>query len=145
VRNMSERVLILIGSKSDMEIAQKCKDKLEEYEIESRLEVASAHRDPELVDELVKNTTADVIIAMAGLSAALPGAVAAKTIKPVIGVPIDVKLGGLDALLSTVQLPPGVPVASVGIDNAKNAAFLAMRMLGLKDESIAKRLKPALK
>lgn len=142
---MSERVLILIGSKSDEPIAQKCKDKLFEYEIESRLEVASAHRDPELVDELVKNTTADVIIAMAGLSAALPGAVAAKTIKPVIGVPIDAKLGGMDALLSTVQLPPGVPVAAVGIDNAKNAAFLAMRILGLKYEDVAKRLKPAMK
>ncbi|MFA5108795.1 MAG: 5-(carboxyamino)imidazole ribonucleotide mutase [Candidatus Micrarchaeia archaeon] len=145
VIRMSQKVLILIGSESDMEHAKKCSEKLSEFGVENKIEVASAHRSPQKVDELVKNSPAKIFIAMAGLSAALPGVVASKTIKPVIGVPLNVKLEGLDALLSTMNMPSGVPVATVGVDNAKNAAFLAMRMLALEDEKLAAKLKPAMK
>ena len=142
---MAEKVLILIGSESDMEHAKKCAGKLDEFSVENRIEVASAHRDPQKVEELISNSSADVFIAMAGLSAALPGVVASKTIKPVIGVPLNVKMDGLDALMSVMQMPSGVPVASVGIDNAKNAAFLAMRVLALSDSELSGKLKPAMK
>ncbi len=138
-----ERVLILSGSKSDEKVYEKAVKTLEEFGVEYRLEIASAHRNPELVEKLVKETEADVIIAVAGLSAALPGVVASKTTKPVIGVPVDVKLEGLDALLSIMQMPPGIPVATVGIDNGKNAALLAIQILALKDEKLAKKLREA--
>ncbi|MBD3353505.1 MAG: 5-(carboxyamino)imidazole ribonucleotide mutase, partial [Candidatus Lokiarchaeota archaeon] len=95
------------------------------------LQIISAHRNPDKLDEYVKNSLAKIFICVAGLSAALPGVVASKTDKPVIGVPVDAKLNGLDALLSIVQMPPGVPVACVGIDNGKNAAYLAIRILNL--------------
>ena len=138
-----ERVLILSGSKSDEKVYEKAVKTLEEFGVEYKLEVASAHRAPDLVEKLVKETKADVIIAVAGLSAALPGVVASKTTKPVIGVPVDVKLEGLDALLSIMQMPPGIPVATVGIDNGKNAAMLAIEILALKDEGLAKKLTEA--
>jgi len=128
---MGEDVLIIIGSKSDEEHAKKCAKVLEENKVKYKLEVASAHREPQKVEELVKNSSAKVFIAMAGLSAALPGVVASKTKKPVIGVPLNVRLEGLDALLSSMQMPSGVPVATVGIDNGKNAAHLAIRILSL--------------
>lgn len=133
-------VLIIIGSESDMAIAEKAKEVLDEFGITNEIKVASAHRTPELVDKIIKESDAKVFIAIAGLSAALPGVVASKTKKPVIGVPVNVKLGGLDALLSIAQMPSGVPVATVGIDNAKNAAFLAIRILALSDEKIVKRI-----
>ena len=142
---MAEKVLILIGSESDMEHAKKCAAKLKEFSVESKIEVASAHRNPRKVEELVLSSSAEVFVCMAGLSAALPGVVASKTIKPVIGVPLNVKLDGLDALLSSMQMPSGVPVATVGIDNAKNAAFLAMRILAVSDSKLAGKLKPAMK
>jgi 5-(carboxyamino)imidazole ribonucleotide mutase len=142
---MTEDVLIIIGSQTDMQHAQTCAKKLEEFDIKNRIEVASAHRDPQLVDDIVNKTSAKVIVAMAGLSAALPGVVASKTIKPIIGVPLDVKLSGIDALLSTMQMPSGVPVACVGVDNAKNGAFLAMRILAINDKKLAMKLKPAMK
>ncbi|MFH1307028.1 MAG: 5-(carboxyamino)imidazole ribonucleotide mutase [Candidatus Micrarchaeota archaeon] len=135
-----EDVLVLIGSKSDEEKAGKCMQVLEEYGVKAKLEIASAHRTPEKVDELVKNSNAKVFIAMAGLSAALPGVVASKTKKPVIGVPLDVKIGGVDALLASMQMPSGVPVATVGIDNAKNAAYLAIRILALQDKELEGKL-----
>lgn len=135
--------MILSGSKSDEEVYGKTVKTLEEFGVEYKLEIASAHRTPELVDKLVTETKADVIIAVAGLSAALPGVVASKTTKPVIGVPVNVKLEGLDALLSIMQMPPGIPVATVGIDNGKNAAMLAIEILALKDEKLAKKLKEA--
>ncbi len=138
-----ERVLILSGSKSDEEIYQRAAKTLDEFGVEYKLEIASAHRNPELVEKLVRETKADVIIAVAGLSAALPGVVASKTTKPVIGVPVNVKLEGLDALLSIMQMPPGVPVATVGIDNGKNAALLAIQILALKDEKLTKKLREA--
>jgi 5-(carboxyamino)imidazole ribonucleotide mutase len=126
---------IVMGSKSDMPVMEKAADELEERGIRHEMRVMSAHRDPETVAEYAKNARLRglrVIIAGAGLSAALPGVVAAHTDLPVIGVPLSSKTsvaGGLDALLAVTQMPPGVPVASVGVDNAKNAAVLAARIL----------------
>ncbi|WP_099211756.1 5-(carboxyamino)imidazole ribonucleotide mutase [Thermococcus henrietii] len=134
------KVLVVMGSKSDGHIAEKVTAVLDEFGVEYDVEVASAHRNPKKVEELAKKDDYDVFIAIAGLSAALPGVIAAHTIKPVIGVPVSAKLGGLDALLSIAQLPPGVPVATVGIDNGKNAALLAIEILALKDEGLKKKL-----
>ncbi len=134
-------VLILLGSESDMPIARKAADALKGLGISHGIKVASAHRQPDLLDRIVKESDAEVFIGIAGLSAALPGVIASKTTKPVIGVPVNVKLKGLDALLSTMQLPPGVPVATVGIDNGKNAALLAARILALSDAKLAGKLK----
>ncbi len=133
-------VLILLGSESDMPIANKAIDALKELGISHELKIASAHRQPDLLDKIIKESNAKVFIGIAGLSAALPGVIASKTKKPVIGVPVNVKLDGLDALLSTMQLPPGVPVATVGIDNGKNAALLAARILAVSDVKIAAKL-----
>ena len=127
---------IVMGSKSDMPVMERAGDELEERGIRFEIRVMSAHRDPETVADYAKNARMrglKVIIAGAGLSAALPGVVAAHTDLPVIGVPLTSKTsvaGGLDALLSIAQMPPGVPVAAVGVDNAKNAAVLAARILG---------------
>jgi len=126
------KVLIVCGSKSDLPIAVNAGKILDANKIPYELQTASAHRKPEKVKEIIKKSNADVFIAIAGLSAALPGFIASLTDKPVIGVPVNVKLNGLDALLSTMQMPSGVPVATVGIDNAKNAAHLAIRILKLK-------------
>lgn len=134
-------VLIISGSKSDESIVKKVTDTLDEFSVEYKVEIASAHRTPEKLENLVKNSKAEVFIAVAGLSAALPGVIASKTNKPVIGVPVDVKLQGLDALLSMMQMPPGVPVATVGIDNGKNAAILAVQILALNDKNLEKKLK----
>src|SRR3954466_4141074 len=126
---------IIMGSKSDMDTMQKAAAELTERGIRYEMRVMSAHRDPEVVADYAKNAHMrglKVIIAGAGLAAALPGVVAAHTDLPVIGVPLTSSTsvgGGLDALLAIVQMPPGVPVACVGIDNARNAAVLAARML----------------
>jgi 5-(carboxyamino)imidazole ribonucleotide mutase len=136
---MSE-VLVLMGSKSDEKISQKVGSTLDEFGVKYSVEVASAHRNPEKVEKLITESAADVFITIAGLSAALPGVVASKTIKPVIGVPVESKLGGLDAVLSIVQMPPGIPVAAVGIDNGKNAALLAISILATKDEELKEKL-----
>ena len=131
------RVGIVMGSKSDMPVMEKAAAELEERGIRHETRVMSAHREPDTVAEYAKNARMRglrVIIAGAGLSAALPGVVAAHTDLPVIGVPLTSKTsvaGGLDALLAVTQMPPGVPVASVGVDNAKNAAVLAARILSL--------------
>ena len=131
------RVGIIMGSKSDMEIMEKAGDVLHDAGVLYEIRVMSAHRDPEMVADYAKNARMrglKVIIAGAGLSAALPGVVAAHTDLPVIGVPLTSKTsvaGGLDALLSISQMPPGVPVACVGVDNARNAAVLAARILSL--------------
>ncbi|KYC52548.1 MAG: N5-carboxyaminoimidazole ribonucleotide mutase [Candidatus Methanofastidiosum methylothiophilum] len=124
-------ILIIAGSKSDEQIVNKVKKVFDENKVEYEIQYASAHREPDRVAELAKKDY-DVFIAIAGLAAALPGVVAAHTKKPVIGVPVSSKLDGLDALLSIVQMPKGVPVACVGIDNGENAAYLAMRILGVK-------------
>lgn len=129
------RVGIIMGSQSDMDTMQAAANVLEEAGVRSEIRVMSAHRDPELVAEYCKNARMRglrAIIAGAGLSAALPGVAAAHTDLPVIGVPLTSSLsaaGGLDALLSVAQMPPGVPVACVGLDNPKNAAHLALRIL----------------
>ncbi|MHA1585259.1 MAG: 5-(carboxyamino)imidazole ribonucleotide mutase [Promethearchaeota archaeon] len=125
------QVAVIAGSKSDEKVYQKALDLLTNEGIEHELKILSAHRNPDELDAYVKSTSAKVFICVAGLSAALPGVVASKTQKPVIGVPVSAKLGGLDALLSIVQMPPGVPVATVGIDNAKNAVYLAIRILSI--------------
>jgi 5-(carboxyamino)imidazole ribonucleotide mutase len=124
-------VAIISGSTSDEKIYSKAVEVFKEQNISFDLQILSAHRDPDKLDQYVKQSKAKVFICVAGLSAALPGVVASKTDKPVIGVPVESKLMGLDALLSIVQMPPGVPVACVGIDNAKNAALLAIRILKL--------------
>ena len=132
----SPSVGIIMGSKSDMEVMEKAGAVLHEAGVSYEIRVMSAHRDPETVSEYCSNARTrgmKVIIAGAGLSAALPGVAAAHTDLPVIGVPLSSSLsaaGGLDAILSVVQMPPGVPVASVGLDNAKNAGHLALRILG---------------
>jgi 5-(carboxyamino)imidazole ribonucleotide mutase len=130
------QVGIVIGSKSDLPLMERAGQELEERGIRYELRVMSAHRDPETVADYAQNARLRglrVIIAGAGLAAALPGVVAAHTDLPVIGVPLRSGmsvLDGLDALLSIAQMPPGVPVAAVGVDNAKNAAALAARILG---------------
>jgi 5-(carboxyamino)imidazole ribonucleotide mutase len=130
------RVGIVMGSKSDMEAMQAAARELEERNILHEVRVLSAHREPDLVAEYARNAHMRglrVIIAGAGISAALPGAIAAHTDLPVIGVPLSGRLtaaGGLDAILSIVQMPPGVPVACVGLNNARNAAILAAQILG---------------
>lgn len=134
-------ITIIAGSESDSELITKVEKVLEEFGAEYGSHIASAHRTPEKLKEIIKASDADVFIGIAGLSAALPGAIASYTIKPVIGLPRDVKLSGLDSFLSMAQMPPGVPVATVGIDNAKNAAFLALEILAIKDESLKNRLK----
>jgi len=129
------RVGVVMGSKSDMPVMEKAGKELEERGIRHEIRVMSAHRDPEVVAEYAKNARMrglKVIIAGAGLAAALPGVVAAHTELPVIGVPLTSKTsvaGGLDAMLAIAQMPPGVPVACVGVDAAKNAAVLAAKIL----------------
>lgn len=125
------KVAVLVGSRSDLELAEKVRTRLSELGVPCEVHVASAHRTPDKVDRLVRDPEVDVFVAMAGLSAALPGVVAARTLKPVIGVPIHRGLG-LDSLLSVVQMPPGIPVASVGLDAAENAALLATEILALR-------------
>ncbi len=134
------KAAIVIGSKSDEELGKNIVDFLKGFGVECDYRILSAHRNPEELDKFVKSSDAEVFIAVAGLSAALPGVIASKTLKPVIGVPREVKLGGLDALLSIVQMPPGIPVATVGIDNWKNAAILALEILSLKYPELAERL-----
>ncbi len=132
----SPQVAILMGSKSDLPAMEKAEQELTERGIRSETRVMSAHREPDVVADYARNAKMRgirVIIAGAGLSAALPGVVAAHTELPVIGVPLTSRTsvaGGLDALLSIAQMPPGVPVACVGVDNARNAAVLAARILG---------------
>jgi phosphoribosylamine--glycine ligase len=143
---MSIQVLILMGSASDAPVMQGAIDVLEELGVRVEATVASAHRSPERVQRLIREAPArgvQVFIVGAGAAAHLAGVVAAHTTLPVIGVPIDSSaLKGLDALLSTVQMPPGVPVAtvSIGKPGATNAGVLAAQMLGLSDSAVAERL-----
>jgi len=128
------KVAIVVGSQRDMPYAEKAAKVLEEHRVEYEVRVLSAHRSPEELERFVEDSDASVFIAMAGLAAHLPGFIASRTRRPVIGVPLNVALGGLDALLSIVQMPRGVPVATVGIGNAENAAYLAIRILDLCSE-----------
>ena len=121
-------------------MGKKAASVLDEFGIGYEMVVASAHRTPDLLRDLIRNTTAKVFIAIAGLSAALPGTIAAHTTKPVIGVPVSGKLN-LDAVLSVSQMPPGVPVAAVGLDRGENAGILAAEILALANERLADKLK----
>ena len=128
-----------MGSASDMPVVWKAVKVLERFEVNFAVTVASAHRTPELVEETVKNSSADVFISVAGLSAALPGVVASLTQKPVIGVPVSGKVN-LDSILSIVQMPPGIPVGSVGLDRGENASLLALRILAISEPKIMEKL-----
>ncbi|MEX2737722.1 MAG: 5-(carboxyamino)imidazole ribonucleotide mutase [Candidatus Wukongarchaeota archaeon] len=133
-------VAVVSGSKSDEKIVGDVVKQLEVLGISYEVVVLSAHREPEKLEEFISKTSAKVFIAIAGLSAALPGFIASRTVRPVIGVPVSAKLGGLDALLSTVQMPKGVPVGCVGIDNGVNAALLAAKILALNDGELRQKL-----
>ncbi len=143
---MSPSIGILVGSKSDLPVMEKCTNRLDDLGIEYELEVRSAHRNPEDVAEYVASAPGrgiKVFICAAGMAAHLAGAVAARTDLPVIGIPIAAgTLGGFDALLATVQMPSGVPVATVAVNGAANAAVLAAQILALSDPDLAERLRP---
>jgi 5-(carboxyamino)imidazole ribonucleotide mutase len=124
-------VAVISGSASDAAITEKVKKILDGNKVSYDDQIISAHRDPDKLDVYIKKSEAKVFIAIAGLSAALPGVIASKTDKPVIGVPVSGALNGLDALLAIAQMPKGVPVACVGVDNGENAAYLAVRILNL--------------
>lgn len=136
------KVSIIMGSTSDLPVMRKAADFLEQMEVPFEMHALSAHRTPGAVENFAKGARdrgIQVIIAAAGMAAALPGVIAAMTTVPVIGVPVASTLDGMDALLSIVQMPPGIPVATVGINGAMNAAVLAVRMLALSDTDLAAR------
>ena len=140
---MVPKVMIILGSGSDIAVAEKSMDILEKLEIPYSLKIASAHRTQNLVRELVKQGTdagIEVFIGIAGLAAHLPGTIAAYTPRPVIGVPVDVKTGGIDALDSCVQMPYPSPIATVGIDRGDNGAILAAQFLGIHDSEIRQKV-----
>jgi 5-(carboxyamino)imidazole ribonucleotide mutase len=140
-----KKVRVLLGSKSDLELCKQIEDILKEFQVDYDFIVSSAHRKPENTALLAKNAEAEgcgVIIACAGMAAHLPGVIASHTVLPVIGVPLKSgALGGVDALYSVVQMPPGVPVATVAIDGVKNAAYLAIQILGLEDMELRNRFR----
>lgn len=140
---MVPKVMIILGSSSDIQIAEKSMDILEKLEIPYSLKIASAHRTPNLVREIVKQGTdagIEVFIGIAGLAAHLPGAIAAYTPRPVIGVPVDVKTGGIDALDSCVHMPYPSPIATVGIDRGDNGAILAAQFMAIHDSEIREKV-----
>mgnify|MGYP006324025501 FL=1 len=140
---MKPLVSIIMGSTSDLPVMEKACKWLEQQEIPFEINALSAHRTPDAVESFAKGTKARgirVIIAGAGMAAALPGVIAASTPLPVIGVPIKGMLDGLDAMLSIIQMPPGIPVATVGVNGAQNAAILAAEIMALADEKIAAKV-----
>ena len=138
------KVAVIMGSDSDFPVVKKCLVMLKKFGIEAEVSVISAHRTPEMAAEYAKNAEKngiEVIIAAAGMAAHLAGAVAANTTLPVIGIPVaSGGLGGLDALLSTVQMPSGIPVATVAVNGAANAALLCVEMLAVTDDALAEKL-----
>ena len=141
---MKPTVSIIMGSTSDLPVMEKAAQFLNDMQVPFEINALSAHRTPSAVEDFAKNAAArgiKVIIAAAGMAAALPGVIAANTTLPVIGVPIKGMLDGLDAMLSIIQMPPGIPVATVGVNGALNAAILAAEMLALADKDLASRLK----
>ena len=143
-KKMKAIVSIIMGSTSDLPVMEKAAKFLDEMEIPFEMNALSAHRTPQEVEDFAKNAEMrgiKVIIAGAGMAAALPGVIAASTTLPVIGVPIKGMLDGLDAMLSIIQMPPGIPVATVGVNAAQNAGILAVEMLALSDDSISIKLK----
>ena len=140
---MKPIVSIIMGSTSDLPVMEKACKQLDELQIPFEVNALSAHRTPAEVETFAREAAGRglrVIIAAAGMAAALPGVIAANTTLPVIGVPIKSMLDGLDAMLSIIQMPPGIPVATVGVNGAQNAAILAAQMLALSDEELATRL-----
>lgn len=140
---MTPLVSIIMGSTSDLPVMEKTCKFLDDMKIPFEVNALSAHRTPDAVEQFAKGAKArgiKVIIAGAGMAAALPGVIAASTTLPVIGVPIKGMLDGLDAMLSIIQMPPGIPVATVGVNGSMNAAILAVEMIALADESVAERL-----
>lgn len=140
---MKPKIMILLGSASDFNIAEKAINILETMEIPYGLHVASAHRTHQKVKHIVTESTnngVEVFLGIAGLSAHLPGIIAANTHKPVVGVPVNVKLEGLDALFASVQMPHGAPVAAVGIDRGENGAILASQIIGIRDHEVRRNL-----
>ncbi|MBR6180012.1 MAG: 5-(carboxyamino)imidazole ribonucleotide mutase [Prevotella sp.] len=140
---MKPMVSIIMGSTSDLPVMEKAMGLLDEMEIPFEVHALSAHRTPTAVEDFAQNAKGrgiKVIIAAAGMAAALPGVIAAATTLPVIGVPIKGMLDGLDAMLSIIQMPPGIPVATVGVNGALNAAILAAEMLALTDANIAQKV-----
>lgn len=141
---MNSIVSIIMGSTSDLPVMEKAANFLDEMEIPFEMNALSAHRTPDEVEKFAKGAEERgirVIIAGAGMAAALPGVIAASTTLPVIGVPIKGMLDGLDAMLSIIQMPPGIPVATVGVNGAQNAAVLAAEMLALSNPELAEKLK----
>ncbi len=130
------KIQIIMGSKSDTPVCEKAEKILKDFSVEYEIKVASAHRTPDYLKEIVEKSDADVFIAIAGLSAALPGSIAAHTTKPVIGVPVSGKVN-FDSILSIVQMPPGIPVGAVGLDRGDNAALLAIEILSVKDKKLS--------
>lgn len=140
---MKPIISIIMGSTSDLPIMKKAAEFLDSMEVPFEINALSAHRTPEQVESFARNAKhrgIKVIIAAAGMAAHLPGVIASMTPLPVIGVPISSKLDGVDALLAIVQMPPGIPVATVGIDASLNAAILALQMLGAADDNIMFKL-----
>lgn len=138
------KVAVIFGSRSDIDKMKGSAEVLKEFEIEYKAFILSAHRVPEKLTETIKNIENEgyeCIIAGAGLAAHLPGVIASLTILPVIGVPINAALGGMDALLSIVQMPKGIPVAAVGINNSTNAGMMAVQILAVKYPEIKEKLK----
>jgi len=133
------KIQIILGSKSDMPVAEKAKKILDGFNVEYDISVASAHRTPEVLKEIVEKSNADVFIGIAGLAAALPGSIASQTTKPVIGVPVSGKIN-LDSILSIIQMPPGIPVAAVGLDRGDNASLLAIEILAIRDKTLSSHL-----
>ncbi|MBR0432775.1 MAG: 5-(carboxyamino)imidazole ribonucleotide mutase [Bacteroidaceae bacterium] len=141
---MKALVSIIMGSTSDLPVMEKAAQFLDDMEVPFEMNALSAHRTPAEVERFAREAEGRglrVIIAAAGMAAALPGVIAAQTTLPVIGVPIKGMLDGLDALLSIVQMPPGIPVATVGVNGAQNAAVLACEMLALTDPALAERMR----
>ena len=130
------RVAVVAGCKSDLVVVDAVTKVLSELGVGHDVQYISAHRNPEKLHEYLSTSAAEVFVAVAGLAAHLPGVVASQTLKPVIGVPVGAKLGGLDSLLSIAQMPPGVPVACVGIDNGRNARILAAEILAVNDGTL---------
>ena len=140
---MTPQVSIIMGSVSDLPVMNKAAQFLDEMEIPFEMNALSAHRTPEEVERFARGAEGRgirVIIAAAGMAAHLCGVIASMTTLPVVGVPIAASLDGIDALLAIVQMPPGIPVATVGINGAQNAAILAAQMLALSDKALARRL-----
>ena len=144
IKTMTPVVSIIMGSTSDLPVMEKAAKFLDEMEIPFEINALSAHRTPAQVEQFATQAEGrgvKVILAAAGMAAALPGVIAANTTLPVIGIPIKGMLDGLDAMLSMIQMPPGIPVATVGVNGAQNAAIIAAQILALSDEGVAQRLK----